>query len=347
MNDVPASLPLQTAAIGTLRLENGEALAEVSVAYLARGHLAPDRRNAVLVTHGYTSGPRMIESGATTGEGSWSGLVGPGAAIDTDRFFVICPNMIGSSYGSTGPASIDPATARPYGPSFPDISVGDIVAAERALLSQLGIEHLVAVIGPSYGGTQAFQWAVTCPDFMDAVVPVVSSPRARPADLQALIDQLARDPNWNGGDYYDRGGMIETMTEFRIATLRTYGLEARLAAEIPDRATRERRLRALAHRWAMEFDPNSLIVLRRAALRFTVEPVLDRIRAPLLYVLSRTDTLFPPSLAPGVMAALKQAGVKAEYFEIDSDAGHLGSGIDWQKWASRLAEFLGGIAPAK
>ncbi len=240
MNDVPGGTAsvVQQGSIGDLRLENGAVLPDVVIGYVTRGRFAPDGRNAVLVTHGYTSGPRMIEPRTASGEGSWSGLVGPGAAIDTDRWFVISMNMIGSSYGSTGPASTNPATGRRYGPDFPDISVGDIVAAERAFLEKLDVTHLVAVIGPSYGGTQAFQWAVNYPDFMDAVIPVVSSPRARAGNLQMLIDELARDPNWNGGAYYDRGGMLETMTELRKATLRTYGVETHLARKFPDPAER-------------------------------------------------------------------------------------------------------------
>ncbi len=164
MNDAPAApMTLPRTSIGDLRLENGEVLADMSVAALTRGRLAPDRRNAVLVTHGDSSGPRMIEPpgplGSHAGEGSWSGLVGPGAAIDTDRFFVIRPNMIGSSYGSTGPASVNPATGRPYGPTFPDISVGDIVAAERALLG-----HLAS--GMDWG-----KWAPRLAEFLGRVAP--------------------------------------------------------------------------------------------------------------------------------------------------------------------------------
>ena len=160
------------------RLQNGEVLPEVTIAYATRGRLAADGRNAVLVTHGYTSGQRMIESGAGSSEGAWSTLVGPGAPIDTDRCFVVCSNMLGSSYGSTNAASRDPRTGRPYGSRFPHITVTDIVTAQHRLLEHLGVRHLRAVVGPSYGGFQAFQWAVTYPDAMDGIVPVVSSPRA-------------------------------------------------------------------------------------------------------------------------------------------------------------------------
>jgi homoserine O-acetyltransferase len=160
------------------RLHNGELLPEVTIAYCTRGRLAAGGRNAVLVTHGYTSGHRMIEPGAGSSEGSWHALVGPGAPIDTDRCFVVCSNMLGSSYGSSNAASRDPRTGRPYGSRFPHITLADIVTAQHRLLEHLGVRHLRAVVGPSYGGFQAFQWAVTFPDAMDGIVPVVSSPRA-------------------------------------------------------------------------------------------------------------------------------------------------------------------------
>src|SRR6202034_3760151 len=111
--------------------------------------------------------------------GSWDGLVGPGKAIDTDRLFVVSSNMLGSSFGSTNAASRNPRTGEPYGPNFPNITIRDIVAAQKALLDSLGVKHLVAVAGPSYGGYQGFQWAVTYPEMMDGIVAVVTAPRAR------------------------------------------------------------------------------------------------------------------------------------------------------------------------
>src|ERR1700733_9205698 len=163
-------------------LRNGSVLPEVTLAYVTRGRLAPDGRNAILVTHGYTSGPRMIEPGVGSSEGAWSTLVGPGAPIDTDRYFVICSNMLGSSYGSTNGASIDPRTGKPYGSRFPRITVEDIVTAQKHLLDGLGVKHLRAVVGPSYGGFQAFQWGVTFPSLMDGIVAVVTSPKTAGVD---------------------------------------------------------------------------------------------------------------------------------------------------------------------
>jgi homoserine O-acetyltransferase len=323
-------------------LQNGEVLPEVTIAYATRGNLGPDGRNAILVTHGYTSGQRMIEPGVASSEGAWSTLVGPGAPIDTGRYFVVCSNVLGSSFGSTNAASIDPRTGKPYGSRFPRISMTDIITAQKRLLEHLGVNHLRAVVGPSYGGFQAFQWAVTFPAFMDGVVPVVTSPRPPNSDrIAGLLKWFEPDPNWNGGDYYGTAGVKQTLTNLRVDTLTLYGMADSLSQRFPDPAARDAELRRIAAAWADVFDANSLFILGRAMESFGVTAEFGKIRVPVLYILSRTDALFPPSLAPGVMEELKRAGVDARYFEIDSEHGHLASGADAEKWAPALRAFIG------
>jgi homoserine O-acetyltransferase len=324
-----------------LPLTGGGHLPEVTLAYVTRGRLAQDGRNAILVTHGYTSGPRMIEADVASSEGAWSTLVGPGAPIDTDRYFVVCSNMLGSSYGSTNAASVDPRTGKPYGSRFPAISVADIVTAQMRLLAHLGVTHLRAVVGPSYGGFQAFQWAVTFPDFMDGVAPVVTSPLPPASDrVETLLNWFEKDPNWNGGDYYDTGGVHDTLTALRMDTLTRYGLANSLSERFPDPVDRDAELRRIASTWADVFDANSLFILGAAMASYDVAKDFGRIKVPVLYVLSRTDVLFPPGLAPGVMAGLHAAGVDAAYVEIDSEHGHLASGADAGKWAPALRAFI-------
>jgi homoserine O-acetyltransferase len=325
------SNPIDAATAGTFvldefQLRSGVVMRDVGIAYRIRGRLAPDGRNAVLITHGYTSGPQMIEPASATGEGDWNNIVGPGKPVDTDKFFVVCPNMLGSSYGSTNAASIDPATGKRYATRFPELTVGDIVATQHALLKHLGVTHLVAVVGPSYGGFQAFQWAVDYPDFMSAIVPVVTSPLAQRERSQANVANLratfANNPSWNGGDYYDHGGVVDTLVQIRTATLKNYGIEARLRETMSEPAAIEAAIRAEASRWAESFDANSLLILGAAMGSFDVKSRFREIKVPVLYILSRTDKLFPPSLAPGVMQALKDA----------------------HKWAPRLRAFIERIA---
>jgi len=337
----------QTWTTRDFRLQSSYVLPELTLAYESWGRLAPGGRNAVLVTHGFTSSQHAAGKYDPSDEaaGWWDGLIGAGKAIDTDRYWVIASNMLGSSYGSTAPASLDPKTGQRYGPDFPDITLRDIVTAQKLMLDALGVRHLVAVAGPSFGGYQAFQWAVTFPDAMHGVVPVVTAPRGHggQAAVEALRARLATDPGWRGGWYYDHGGIVETMTAQRVETLQGYGTREILARTIADPAGRDAALRRQAEAWAREFDPNSLITLRKASVIFDVVDDFAKIRARVLYVLSRTDRLFPPSLAPGVMAALEKAGVPATYFEIDTELGHVASGPEWAKWGPTLRAFLDGL----
>src|SRR5438094_693141 len=200
----------------------------------------------------------------------------------------------------------------------------------------------VAVAGPSYGGYQSFQWAVTYPTFMSGVVPVVTAPKGSggEAAVKSLVDRLATDPNWNGGWHYERGGVFPTLLQMRIETLERYGQNEILARTISDPAALAARIRELAETWARQFDPNSMVTLRKAAVKFDAERDFPRVRAKVLYVLSRTDKLFPPSIAPAVMDKLSRAGIDAKYFEIDTEFGHSASGPEWAKWAPTLKDFL-------
>src|SRR5216683_3882797 len=161
-------------ATKNFRLHTGEMLPELRLAYETYGTPATDARNAILVTHGYTSSQHAAGLDEAGEAGWWDGLIGPGKAIDTNRYFVVSSNMLGSSYGSTAPMSIDPKSGHPYGPEFPACNLVDIVTAQRAMLDAIGVKRLVAVAGISYGGYQAFQWSVTFPDDMDGVAAVVT-----------------------------------------------------------------------------------------------------------------------------------------------------------------------------
>jgi homoserine O-acetyltransferase len=334
----------QSFLISNFRLQNGTLMPEVKIAYETYGRLAVDGNNAVLITHGFTSSHHAAGRNPANANqpGWWDGLIGPGKAVDTDKLFVVSSNMLGSSFGSTNGASINPDTGKPYGPDFPAITVRDIVAAEKALLDALGVKHLVSVAGPSYGGYQAFQWAVAYPDFMGGTVPVVTAPKAQNVEksLSELEARPAADPVWNGGRYYDRGGAKTVLTELRIETLKRYGIEAALTPRYPDRDAREAEIRQLAEDWAKRWDANSLVILRRATIGFDTVKDFPKIKAKVLYVLCRTDRIFPPSLMPGVMSDLAAAGVDARYFEIDSELGHSASGPEHAKWSPALCEFL-------
>src|SRR6201991_622717 len=287
MTTLVAEAEATTFTTREFRLQGGEVLPEVTIAYRTMGTISPKRDNAVLVTHGNTSGPHMIDPNSSAGEGAWNEIVGPGKAVDTNRYFAICPNMLGSSYGSTNGASPDSRTGKRYGADFPDITVADIVATQRLLLDSLGIEKLVAIVGPSYGGFQAFQWAVDYTDAMRGIAAVVTAPRVprerSEGNVARLTATLSQNPNWNGGDYYDVGGVLESMIQIRIATLKTYGIETRLRDTLSDPDQIEKAIREEATRWAEGFDANSLLILAKALRSFDVTSELGKIKAKVLY----------------------------------------------------------------
>jgi homoserine O-acetyltransferase len=317
-------------------LELGGVLNEVEVAYETWGELNPARDNAILVCHGYTEGCHAGGDG-----GWWHGLIGSGCAIETDRYFVICSNMLGSARGSTGPKSVNPKTGKPYGPDFPDITAGDMVNAQALLIDHFGISCLAAVIGYSYGGHLAFEWATSRPEKVARIVPVASAPKGR-GDAQVLADlekPFAERKGWNGGYFYGGAGAAEirdAMVTSRIEMNRGYGLAEALMEDLKDEAKVEKALDDEAQAWADQSDPNSLIALRKTAMKFDVRDQLSKITMPMLYILSRTDALYPPETAPPVMAEVKQATT----FIIDSEDGHAAPETDWRKMSDVLKEFL-------
>jgi len=334
------------------RLENGQSLPVLELAYETYGRLTESRDNAVLAVHGYTSSHHAAGKnakgkqgrGVAEGAPGWfDNLIGPGKAVDTNRYFVLSVNALGSAHGSTGPNCSNPKTNKPYGPTFPEITMRDIVASQKLLVDWFGLKSLVAVIGPSMGGFQSFQWAASYPGFMKAIVPSVTAPRS-PAGidrLEALQRRLASDPNWNGGWYYDNGGIAKTLEEIRFETLMSYGQNEILAETMPDPKAREAAIRANAKAWAQVYDAHSMVVLRKAIGSFDVTGQYDRVKkAKVLYVQSPTDKLFDIALCPAYVSDMRRAGVDITYVELPSNKGHMASHADAVLWAPILGAFL-------
>lgn len=324
-------------------LQSGTILPELTTAYETYGDSANAQDSAILLLHGYTSNPHAA-GGGTANPGWWENLIGPGRAIDTNRYFVITPNMLGSSYGTTGPKSTNPATGKPYGPDFPPITTRDMVEAHKRLIDHLGVGQLAAVVGYSYGGYLTFQWGVTYPDRMRALVAVATgiTGRGDMSMVRALEAHFETAPGWNGGHCYDGGkGVLEALVAFRANVLRSYGVDRELRDRGMDEAAVENGLRTQAKSWAAGFDPNSLIALRRCAVKFDARPQAANLKAPLLYVLATTDSLFGPALGePTVDHIRKVAGIEAQYFELKSPYGHRAPSVDWAKWQDALRGFL-------
>ena len=321
------------------RLESGQTLPILELAYETYGTLSPKKDNAVLVVHGYTSShhaagrnaPGKQGRGVAEGAVGWfDGLIGPGKAVDTDRTFVISVNALGSAHGSTGPNCTDPRTGKPYGPTFPEITLRDMVASQKLLVDSLGLKSLVAVIGPSMGGFQSFQWAASYPGFMKGIAASVTAPRApnRLGGLTTLQARLASDPNWNGGLYYENGGIPGTLEQIRYETLLNYGqaeAEARVAAKS----------------WAKIYDGHSLVTLRRAIDGFDITKQYDQLKkTKVLYVISKTDRLFDLTDCAAHALEMRKAGVDLTYVEMPSDKGHMASHADAAMWAPILSAFM-------
>jgi homoserine O-acetyltransferase/O-succinyltransferase len=329
-----------TQSIGALRLQSGVALPDVTVAYACYGTLAPDGGNAILVTHGYTAGHDLLVHGSGVAEGSWAPLIGPGKALDPERYFIVCPNMLGSSYGSTGPGSVNPATGRIYGSTFPDLTIADLVASQYALLQALGVRHLRAVVGPSMGGFQALQWAIDHPGFVDLAAAIVSATALPPhpsMDLPALEQRLAADPHWADGQYAP-GALADTLRQLRIETLNTYGMAQILAAQGLDTQDIDAAIAQQAAAWAQTFDPYALVVLMRAIKAFDVRAQLERIESDVLIAVARSDVLFPPDNA--VRESLRRTQGRSRYVVMDTDFGHAASGPAHALWSPDFVDML-------
>lgn len=325
--------------IGSLTLRSGFVLPSVQVAYTTRGQLAPDGRNAILVTHGFTSAHTMIEPGHHVAEGSWVPIIGPGLPLDTDKWFIVASNMLGSASGTTGPRSINPATGKPWGPDFPDITLEDIVEVQHRLMKALGVRHLRAVLGPSYGGWQALQWALDHPDEVDGIGVISSGFRHPPGQSKAgQIARFAQSPQWHGGWYYDEGGMYETLLALRLQTLQNYGLETLYEKRYPDPVERRAAMEAPSRAWAEHFDANSMVVLSGAAEHFDVASRVDRIRARTLLVQCTTDKIFPADEESRTI--LSRIPAPTRYVEIDSPYGHMAAGVEIDKWKAEIAWLI-------
>jgi homoserine O-acetyltransferase len=222
----------------------------------------------------------------------------------------------------------------------------DIVASQKLLVDSFGVPGLVAVIGPSMGGFQSFQWAASYPGFMKGIAAAVTAPRS-PGGLEqlaALQKRLAGDPNWNDGWYYDNGGIKKVLAEIRFDTLSNYGQNEILAETIADPEKRKAAMRANAEAWAENYDGHSMVALRRAIGSFDITGDYGKLKGTkVLYVNSKSDKLFDIALCPGYVTDMRKAGVDVTYVELPSNKGHMASHADSALWAPILAAFMKGL----
>jgi len=329
----------QTFVSQNFQLTSGAVLPELQIAYETWGTLSANGDNAILLCHGYTNHPH-----AGGDENGWfHNLMGPGKAVDTDKYFVVCSNMLGSSYGTSGPGSINPDTQKPYGPDFPAYSTADMIEAQRTLIDALGIKQLKAVMGYSYGGHLTFLWGSTYPDRMRCLVPIagVDERKQTPEDIARIRARFENCPGWNDGHYYDNepgGGVFEKMIEARMETLTKYGQGTYLAAQGHNAEAAAEIIRERATIWAGQFDANSLSILYQAGIGSKAD--VSKIKAPMLNALARTDSVVDVALGQPTVDLINSHGGDATFLEINTEYGHAGPMLDAHLWADDLRAFL-------
>ncbi len=347
--DEPASPVLRFGADEPLPMDAGVALAPWQVAYQTYGRLNAERSNAVLVCHALTGDQHAVNVHPVTGKpGWWETLIGPGKPIDTDRLFVICANVLGGCMGTTGPASTNPETGRPWGIDFPLVTIRDMVRAQAMLLDRLGIESLFAVVGGSMGGMQVLQWAASYPERVFAALPIATG--ARHSAQNIAFHEVGRqavmaDPDWHGGRYLDHGarprkGLAVARMGAHVTYLSESALHRKFGRRFQGRDAPtfsfdadfqiESYLRHQGISFVERFDANSYLYVTRAMDYFDLAAehggVLARAfqgaRTRFCVISFTSDWLFPTSDSRAIVHALNAAAAPVSFVEIESDKGH-------------------------
>jgi homoserine O-acetyltransferase len=354
-----------------LVLDSGAELGPFTVAYQTYGKLDAERANAILVCHALSGDQFLAEAHPITGKpGWWETMVGPGKPIDTNRYFVICVNVLGACMGSTGPREINPATGKPYGLAFPVITVADMVRAQKLLIDHLGIEKLFCVLGGSMGGMQVLQWASAYPERVFAAVPIATGARHSAQNIafhEVGRQAIMADPDWCHGDYLTQGrtpkrGLAVARMAAHITYLSESALHQKFGRNLQDR-TRftygfeadfqvESYLRYQGSSFVERFDANSYLYLTRAMDYFDLAAehggvLTNAFRdTPVRFCLVSftSDWLFPTSESRAIVHCLNAVAANVSFVEIESDKGHDAFLLDEPEFAKTLTGFLSGSA---
>jgi len=357
---IPEPLPLQC----------GRALKNVNIRFETAGTLNAEGNNAILITHALSGDAHCCGRHAATDRkpGWWDDMIGPGKWIDTNRYFVICSNVLGGCSGTTGPGSIDPDTGRPYNLNFPVITVHDMVQAQKRLVDHLGVKRLLAVVGGSMGGMQVLEWAVTFPDFVDKVVPIATACCFTPQNI--AFDWVAReaikaDPDWKGGDYLPDKPPAKGLGAARMLAHITYlsneSMDRKFGRNLQDKSDPENYGYGFDFDFAVEsylqyqgrsfverFDANSYFYITRATDYFdlTAETrgdlvaALKDVKASFLLVSFSSDWLFPTAQSVKIVDALLRNQKEVSFCEIKSSCGHDAFLLEVETLGRMVRDFL-------
>jgi len=328
-------------------LDCGARLGPITLAYETLGELNAERTNAVLILHAFSGDSHVAGYLHEDDErpGWWDNMVGPGKPIDTNRYFVICSNILGSCCGSTGPSSINPETGKPYGLAFPMVTLKDMVTAQKQLIEHLGVSKLMSLIGGSVGGMQVLRWCADHPEMVASAIPLATTSRH---SAQAIaFNEVARqaimaDPDWNNGDYYDGPGPTHGLAVARMIGHVTYLSDESMREKFGRRLHRsalsfdftgdfqvESYLHHQGQKFVNRFDANSLLYITKAADYFDLERgggnllVNESLAGVSFLVISfSSDWLYPTYQSRAIVSALKKNGSDVSFCEIEAQWGH-------------------------
>jgi len=352
-----------------LELESGHTLGPVEIAYETYGQPNADRSNAILICHALSGDHHAagVHSPHDRYTGWWDGMIGPGKAFDTDRYWVICSNIIGGCRGSTGPGSINPETGEPYGLDFPVVTVGDMVAAQKQLVDHLGITRLYSVAGGSMGGFQVLEWSLRHPEMVRSAICIASAARL---STQAIAfnavgrSAITRDPEWQGGTYNGKGpekglaiarmvGHITYLSELLLDKKFGRRLQSanRLSYNFSTEFAIESYLDYQGSAFTKRFDANSYLYITKAMDYFDIarsygplKQAFAAAQARYLFVSYSTDWLFPTAQSREIVRALLSRGKDVSFIDIESPHGHDAFLLEEEKLTRIVSGFLEGVS---
>jgi homoserine O-acetyltransferase/O-succinyltransferase len=353
-----------TVRFPSLSLDSGATLTDVDVAYETYGELNAARSNAILVLHAFSGDAHAAGINHEGKPGWWDNMIGPGKGFDTSRYFVICTNVLGGCRGTTGPASINPATGCPYAMSFPVITVADMVRLQKMLIDHLGIPRLLGVSGGSMGGMQALQWAVQYPDSVVAALPIAST--TRHSAQQIAFNEVGRqaimaDPDWNEGNYYDKTPPARGLAVARMVGHITYMSDDSMREKFGRRLRGkeafgfgfdvdfevESYLRYRGSQFVTRFDANSYLYITKAMDYFdltggsaSIAAALEVAHARFLIISFSSDWLYPSYQSQEMVRALRSRNRDVAYVELQSNYGHDSFLVDVAEQSALVAGFL-------
>ena len=355
----------QVAKFPSIQLDSGETLSEVNVAYETYGELNAECDNGILVLHAFSGDAHAAGISEEDGKpGWWDNMVGPDKGFDTNHYCVISSNVLGGCRGTTGPASIDPATGSPYGASFPLITIGDMVRLQKMLIEHLGIKKLLAVAGGSMGGMQVLQWVVDYPESVVSAIPIATT--LQHSAQQIAFNEVGRqaimaDPDWKDGNYYDGSGPMKGLAVARMVGHITYMSDESMrekfgrrrsrgrtpANEVSDLFEVESYLRYRGEQFVSRFDANSYLTITRAmdsidlsAGYHSFGEALARSEARYLVISFTSDWLYPSYQSQQIVRTLRSRNLEVAYIELPSNHGHDAFLVEVGELTELIRDFL-------